>query len=90
PEANILLEGLFVPNRTTNHSFIPGEMASDRVEFAATEISSRNREESLRLELAGLKAQIPKAPLEQQIALARQCSELQKAIEAERRLRMRN
>ncbi len=90
PEANILLEGLFVPNRTTNHSFIPGEMASDRVEFAATEISSRNREESLRLELAGLKSQIPKALLEQQIVLARQCSELQKAIEAERRLRMRN
>ncbi len=90
PEAHILLEGLFVPNRTTNHSFIPGEMASDRVEFAATEISSRNREESLRLELAGLKAQIPKAPLEQQIVLARQCSELQKAVEAERRLRMRN
>jgi DNA primase len=90
PEASILLEGLFVPNRTTNHSFIPGEMASDRVEFAATEISSRNREESLRLELAGLKAQIPKALLEQQIVLARQCSELQKAIEAERRLRMRN
>ncbi len=90
PEAHILLEGLFVPNRTTNHSFIPGEMASDRVEFAATEISSRNREESLRFELAGLKAQIPKAPLEQQIVLARQCSELQKAVEAERRLRMRN
>ncbi len=90
PEASILLEGLFIPNRTTNHSFIPGEMASEKVEYAATEISSRNREESLRLELAGLKAQIPKAPLEQQIVLARQCSELQKAVEAERRLRMRN
>jgi DNA primase len=90
PEASILLEGLFVPNRTTNHAFIPGEMASDRVEFAATEITSRNREESLRLELVALKAQIPKAPLEQQIVLARQCSELQKAVEAERRLRMRN
>jgi DNA primase len=90
PEASILLEGLFVPNRTTNHSFIPGEMASEKVEYAATEISSRNREESLRLELVALKAQIPKAPLEQQIILARQCSELQKAVEAERRLRMRN
>ncbi len=90
PEAHILLEGLFIPNRTTHHAFIPGEMASDRVDFAATEISSRNREETLRLELAGLKSQIPKAPLEQQIALARQCSELQKAIEAERRLRKRN
>ncbi len=90
PEANILLEGLFVPNRTTNHSFIPSEMSSDKVNFAAAEITSRQREESLRLEIATLKAQIPKAPIEQQISLARQCSELQKAIEAERRLRKRN
>lgn len=91
PEAAILLEGLFIPNRTTNHAFVPTEaLKPEKMDFAVAEISSRNREESLRFELGGLKAQIPQAPLEQQIALARQCSELQKAIEAERRLRKRN
>ncbi|MFN3266869.1 MAG: DNA primase [Deinococcales bacterium] len=90
PEAGILLEGLFVPNRTTNYAFIPSQIAEEKVDVAANEIASRKREEKLRLELAELKAQIPKAPLEQQIALARQCSEVQKAIEAERRLRLRN
>jgi DNA primase len=91
PEAAMLLEGLFVPNQTTNHAFIPSGMGMDaeKVDMAANEITSRQREEKLRLELSGLKAQIPKASLEQQIVLAKQCSEVQKAIEAERRLRIR-
>jgi DNA primase len=89
PEAAMLLEGLFVPNRTTNHAFIPSGMDAEKADVAANQITSRQREEKLRLELADLKAQIPKAPLEQQIVLARQCSEVQKAIEAERRLRIR-
>jgi DNA primase len=81
PEASVLFEGVFTAP----------EIDSDaNMDIAASQISSKQREETLRQELAQLKALIPKANLEQQLVLARQCSELQKAIEAERRLRMRN
>jgi DNA primase len=81
PEASMLFEGVFSS---------PEIDTDANMDIAASQISSKQREETLRQELALLKAQIPKAPIEEQIVLARQCGELQKAIEAERRLRMRN
>jgi DNA primase len=81
PEASILFESVFTA---------PEIDTDANMDIAASQISSKQREETLRQELAQLKAQIPRAPLEEQIVIARQCSELQKAIEAERRLRMRN
>lgn len=81
PEAAALFEGVFTSP----------EIDDDKsMDVAASQIGSKQREEILRQELQALKAQIPKAPLEQQIVLAKQCGELQRAIEAERRLRMRN
>ncbi len=80
PEASMLFEAVFgAPEIETD----------ENMDIAASQISSKQREETLRHELAGLKAQISSAPLERQIALFQQCGELQKAIEAERRVRMR-
>jgi DNA primase len=81
PEAAALFEGVFTS---------PEIDTDANMDVAASQIGSKQREETLRQELQALKAQIPKAALEEQIALAKQCGELQRAIEAERRLRMRN
>lgn len=80
PEASMLFEGLMDSP----------EGAPGQDELAVDEISSRKREESLKRELAATKAQLSKATSDEQNALLRQCSELQRAIEAERRLRLRN
>jgi DNA primase len=91
PEASMLFEGMFVPERPHGHMYIPDEQLDQNQQDQFTnEVTGRQRETLLRNELAVLKAQIPKAEIEQQIVLAQQCSELQRAIEAERRLRMRN
>jgi DNA primase len=80
PEASMLFEGLM-----DSPEGAPGQDA-----LAVDEISSRKREESLKRELATTKAKLSNVTSEEQIALLRQCSELQRAIEAERRLRLRN
>ncbi len=80
PEASMLFEGLM-----DSPEGVPGQDA-----LAVDEISSRKREESLKRELATTKAQLSNVTSDEQIALLRQCSELQRAIEAERRLRLRN
>jgi DNA primase len=81
PEASMLFEGVFTaPDQTL-------EIGEE--DFAVVQISSRQREDTLRQELAALKAQIPKAAPEQQLILAKQCGDLQRAMEAERRTRMR-
>jgi DNA primase len=80
PEASMLFEGLM-----DSPESVPGQDA-----LAVDEISSRKREESLKRELATTKAQLSNVTSDEQIALLRQCSELQRAIEAERRLRLRN
>ncbi len=80
PEASMLFEGVFSA---------PSLETPEHMDIAAQQISSKSREETLRQELALLKAQVPKASHEQQMTLLRQCSDLQRAIEAERRLRMR-
>jgi DNA primase len=81
PEASLLFEGVFTA---------PDQMLETGEEdFAAAQISSRQREDTLRQELSLLKAQIPKAEPEQQLVLAKQCGDLQRAMEAERRSRMR-
>ena len=91
PEASALFEGMFVPERPHGHMYIPeNALDANQTDQFTNEIVGRQREELLRQELVALKAQIPKVALEQQIALFAQCSELQRAIEAERRLRMRN
>lgn len=81
PEASMLFEGVFTaPDQAL-------ELGEE--DFAVVQISSRQREDTLRQELAALKSQIPKAPPEQQLILAKQCGDLQRAMEAERRTRMR-
>ncbi|HWG83882.1 MAG TPA: hypothetical protein VNT60_00265, partial [Deinococcales bacterium] len=61
----------------------------DRDEAAGDQIASLRREISMKAELAALKARLGKAPREEESGLIRQTLELQKAIEAERRSRLR-
>lgn len=80
PEASMLFEGLMDGPE--------GSPSQD--ELAVDEISSRKREESMKRELAATKAKLSSVTSDEQIALLRQCSELQRGIEAERRLRLKN
>ena len=80
PEASMLFEGLMDGPEGS-----PGQD-----ELAVDEISSRKREESMKRELATTKAKLSSVTSDEQVALLRQCSELQRGIEAERRLRLRN
>ncbi len=81
PEASILFEGIFTA---------PEEMLPERADIAALQISSRQRENDLKQQLAQVKLKLVGANQDEQLEIARQCSELQRSIEAERRLRLRN
>ena len=82
PEMNLLLEGLFRGPQAGD-----GKVNVD--ELAVDEITSRRREQLLRQDLKALKARVANAAGDELVDLLRACDDLQKAIEAERRARLR-
>jgi DNA primase len=79
PEASLLFEGLMSGP----------ESAQERDELAVDEISSRKREAGLKAELMAIKARLAGSSGDELMNLLRQSNELQRAIEAERRSRLR-
>jgi DNA primase len=81
PEAAGLFAGLFEGPET---GLLP-----DRDEAALDQIASLRREIALKSELAQLRARVAKAKGDEEADIIRQVGELQRAVEAERRLRLR-
>jgi DNA primase len=80
PEASMLFEGLM---RGPEVGASP-----ERDELAIDEIGSRKREADLKTELSKLKVQLSSVDSDAQLQLLMQVREIQRAIEAERRMRL--